>query len=100
MDKSTFTALPSTAEFGSELYKKHASKTTFLESKTAFICGKPRELKLEFHTGGYRIAGSCAAKTKPRYSVTFMIGNSRNGKSHREYFAAWEDYESYQTKPA
>ncbi len=99
MDKSTFNTLPQTAEFGSELYKKHASQTKFLESKTALIVGKPRELKLQFHTGGYRVAGSCATKVKPNYSVTFTLDNATHGKSYENYFDAWDNYNSRPTHP-
>lgn len=95
--------MPSTAEYGSELYKANASERTLLRTETRrrdhgpdapaeYRYDKPRTYELTHHTAGYEPAGSCGRfQGYEVYRVRFLL----DGAYHGQGFLALDEAERY-----
>ena len=82
--------MPATAEYGSEMFQKHQSIYTALDTKhRAMLCGKPREVTLYHRTPGYVSAGSCARlQTSHVWGYTWNDGRTDHGRMFNTLEAA------------
>jgi len=94
--------LPVTAEYGSQLALAFAAgRPEVKRTKQATVCGKVREVTLEYLPAGYVIAGSCLRlQPAPVYAVRWHDGRATQGRQHKLLAAAVIDFDSYKEATA
>jgi hypothetical protein len=77
--------LPSTAEYGTDLFNKNEASFDVLDTKPrAMLCGEHREVILYSSSAGYVPAGSCARlQASPVWGYRWHDGRSGQGRMYR-----------------
>jgi len=77
------TTMPQTAEYGSRIANDNPSIRSVIETKSATIGGKLREIELYHRTAGYVPAGSAMTYRNEHFGFTWNDGRSNHGQSFK-----------------